>query len=1247
MKKRFFFNGFLTLSLFLIAFVGYSQCVTPPGDQTTSGDNYWIGYSYQATNDFNPVNYFGYFNEATIFDESFCGATCSFPINGCPLNTDSFTVRFKMTKAFTCGDYTFTIGGDDGVRLSIDGAPYLIDDYSDHAYRTNSATVTLTEGNHNLILDYYENNGGNRVSFSYAPAAGNINGPGVIGASQLLCQSAPFDPVAFTSLSAAAFCSGTPTYKWQSSTDQFTWADISGAISTTYDVPSYATLGTIYYRRSADNGIIVIYSNTISVITGTAPGDPAVFGNGVWNAYSFNSATAGTNYYGFYTENNLSFNTQTRWANTDAPSNANNSSGSAFSGCGAISAINYTVSYKRTNFACNYYQIDIPAHDDDVTLLINGSQVFQHLGCCDAHASAWTGFLGASSNVEVRFTNFSGPGGLRVNIIPSSTPAVSANTPSIVCSGSNVFLTATSPVSGVGYSWAPDANNPNSTITTPNTNPTVAVTPQASGDYIVTITDPVSGCTAFATVPVTVAPTAATTVSASPTLLVTDCPSTTYTLSASGAASYIWSADTGTAGGLSATTGYEVTATPLQTTTYTVFGFTGCNSNSATITITVNTPAMSTFPTNTWNVYGFDSQTIGTNYRGYYTENGSAAAPNTYSFDTRTRWADGASPATANATNGTAWVGCTMNNNNISLSFKRSGFTCGIYQLDVPAHDDDFLLFIDGVSVASHLNGCCDSHTNIWTGPLSATSRVEWQLKQGGGGSYLQVLFTNLTQPASQSTWIGNVSTDWFNAANWCGGIPSSTTDVLIPAGAKFMPSIATTGAQCKNIIINAGLAATTYSNSIAAASLTTATSNNLDVFGNWVNNGSFIANTGSVTFRGATNTSITSGTAETFYNLIVNKSGTATLTIAFITQQISNNITFTNGIVIPNATLEILSGATATGASNVSYVEGPVKKTGTNSFTYPVGKSGFYRPISISAPSSGTDSYIAEYFYANSHPTYPNTSKDGTLDHIGGGEYWMLNRVPGSSNVMVTLSWASTSGIVDDLASLRVAGWNGTTWKDLGSSGTTGNATAGTVSSASVVSVFGPFVIASANANNPLPITLLDFTCVLTQRGKVNIRWSTLNELNNDYFHIERSIDGQTFRSFTEKIKGAGTSMEKLTYATEDKSPPSGKVYYRLKQVDFDGVSSYSVVRMIQSENLYVVEAYPNPADHTILIDLNEKTLGSISVVNSLGVNQHVPVNVDKATISIDSSTLSSGLYLIRVVLDGTLTTLRVIVSR
>jgi len=72
-----------------------------------------------------------------------------------------------MTKNFPSGNYTFTVGADDGVRLSIDGGiTWILADWTDHGYRTVSVRVPMS-GSYNLVLEYYEKGGDARVSFSY------------------------------------------------------------------------------------------------------------------------------------------------------------------------------------------------------------------------------------------------------------------------------------------------------------------------------------------------------------------------------------------------------------------------------------------------------------------------------------------------------------------------------------------------------------------------------------------------------------------------------------------------------------------------------------------------------------------------------------------------------------------------------------------------------------------------------------------------------------------------------------------------------------------------------------------------------------------------------------------------------------------------------------------------------------------------------------------------------------------------
>ncbi|HVU53927.1 MAG TPA: PA14 domain-containing protein [Puia sp.] len=141
---------------------------TPAGDQTTYGaNNVWIGYVYQGR---AFTTYAGWVNEGASgspnFDESFGGANTSYATNGCPITTQDFAVRYKLTQAFTSGTYIITVGGDDGYRFSLDGgSSWAINNWGDHSYTTTTYTVTLN-GSYNMVLEYYENGGDNRVTFN-------------------------------------------------------------------------------------------------------------------------------------------------------------------------------------------------------------------------------------------------------------------------------------------------------------------------------------------------------------------------------------------------------------------------------------------------------------------------------------------------------------------------------------------------------------------------------------------------------------------------------------------------------------------------------------------------------------------------------------------------------------------------------------------------------------------------------------------------------------------------------------------------------------------------------------------------------------------------------------------------------------------------------------------------------------------------------------------------------------------------
>lgn len=358
----------------------------------------------------------------------------------------------------------------------------------------------------------------------------------------------------------------------------------------------------------------------------------------------------------------------------------------------------------------------------------------------------------------------------------------------------------------------------------------------------------------------------------------------------------------------------------------------------------------------------------------------------------------------------------------------------------------------------------------------------------------------------------------------------------------------------------------------------------NMAILGNFTNNGTFTNNQGTL-YAVGTNPQTFNGSNVIHTNdFTINKAADSLQLDNEL--QVSGILTFTNGRICSDhadkATefVHFLDGATYLNVSDTSHVDGVVRKTGDDVFSFPVGDDNNHQPISINEPDLVTDSFTAEYFELDADPLYDEDLKEVTIDHISSCEYWILDRTNGNSDVNVTLGWDANSCGVNDLNDLLVARWDGTEWKNHGNGWTTGNSTSGTITTFGTVSSFSPFTLASTSSNNPLPIEMTYFRAEMIDQ-EVVLKWETRSEINNDYFTIERSNDGINFESLT-VIDGAGNSNVTLNYLTLDKSPMYGVSYYRLKQTDFDGYSKYSQIISI-SINIFESEGqltiHPNPA--------------------------------------------------------------------
>lgn len=168
---------------------------------------------------------------------------------------------------------------------------------------------------------------------------------------------------------------------------------------------------------------------------------------------------------------------------------------------------------------------------------------------------------------------------------------------------------------------------------------------------------------------------------------------------------------------------------------------------------------------------------------------------------------------------------------------------------------------------------------------------------------------------------------------------------------------------------------------------------------------------------------------------------------------------------------------------------------------------------------------------------------------------------------------------------------------------------------------------VLGVSPDRALPVELVSFEGRYTENSRIDLTWSTASEKDNDYFEIEKSLDGKQFTGIG-RIPGKGFSETVSNYYFADQHPVSGLNYYRLKQVDKGKEFSYSNIISVKVSSRETLTLYPNPAEDRIY--LKPGTTGGVSkwkVYSMVG-------NIVKEGVEndLDISSLSSGLYFIEV---------------
>jgi hypothetical protein len=516
--------------------------------------------------------------------------------------------------------------------------------------------------------------------------------------------------------------------------------------------------------------------------------------------------------------------------------------------------------------------------------------------------------------------------------------------------------------------------------------------------------------------------------------------------------------------------------------------------------------------------------------------------------------------------------------------------------------------------------------------------------------------------------WIGCSNTDCdYTLTSGSGTISGDTqidmSDVIIGGGASY-ENIATltvsdrlTGA---GEFINGANAGFRYQGDNSAGANFDITTFTASAIGN------------EVKYSGSTDQQLRATSDNTYYSLTITTNATGDDLTMTSSESVTNELTLTTGIIIMgNNTLTLADGGVISGGDGNSYLRsngaGVFKREMSAIGTYfaPVGGA-FYSPITLDI-TAATIGGSASLDFSVTDSDHPQRDRDNTADVPAGDDnaadkpaavdyldvYWTVT----GNNITDPVFSASYLYDQADFTQTTESNMVGALYRDIG--GTLDWLPRGNVNPATnTVSFdeadgFGDFY-AMDNTDSRLPIVLLSFGAKATTEA-VELEWVTAVEINNQFFTIERSVNGVDFEPII-FVEGSGTTNDKMEYQAIDENPLLGRSYYKLKQTDFNGQFEYSeMLRVVfEGEDKFEFGLNSNPVNQGESITIWKTTslegLNPLITIRDIQGQELVRTNLsslkDSAYQIPSTNHLSAGIYLLSVNYLGETHTKKVIVK-
>lgn len=159
-----------------------------------------------------------------------------------------------------------------------------------------------------------------------------------------------------------------------------------------------------------------------------------------------------------------------------------------------------------------------------------------------------------------------------------------------------------------------------------------------------------------------------------------------------------------------------------------------------------------------------------------------------------------------------------------------------------------------------------------------------------------------------------------------------------------------------------------------------------------------------------------------------------------------------------------------------------------------------------------------------------------------------------------------------------------------------------------------------------PLAVSFNGFS-ILHTKDYNTLKWSTLDEKNNDFFTIEYSLNGNDWQHLAE-IEGNGTTSNSSKYAYEHRINGYNNVYYRLSQTDYDGTTTELAVKAVQN-NQY--EAVKLAINKDVLFISSKELIKIVQIIDLAGnvVFTQDQVNTENESVQLN---YDNGIYIAHV---------------